>query len=54
MQSGKAELREFDAFAPMPKMDYKSGYQKLYFVLENFQDAAAKLSAYCEELQQGK
>lgn len=27
----------FDPFAPQPKMSYKDGYQKRYFVLDSFQ-----------------
>ena len=34
---GKAELVPFDPFAPQPKMSYKDGYQKRYFVLESFE-----------------
>lgn len=51
MRSGQAELRDFDPFAALPKMDYKSGYQKLYYVLDSFDDAAAKLGAYCDWLK---
>ena len=51
MRSGQAELREFDPFAMLPKMDYKSGYQKLYYVLDSFDDAAAKLNEYCNWLK---
>ena len=51
MRSGQAELRDFDPFVSLPKMDYKSGYQKLYYVLDSFDDAAAKLKAYCDKLK---
>lgn len=51
MRSGQAELHDFDPSATLPKMDYKSGYQKLYYVLDSFNDAAAKLGAYCDRLK---
>lgn len=34
---GSAELVAFDPFAPQPKMSYKDGYQKRYFVLDSFE-----------------
>jgi phenylalanine-4-hydroxylase len=34
---GGAELVPFDPFAPQPKMSYKDGYQKRYFVLDSFE-----------------
>jgi phenylalanine-4-hydroxylase len=34
---GHAELVPFDPFSPQPKMSYKDGYQKRYFVLDSFQ-----------------
>ena len=34
-----------------PKMSYKDGYQKSYFVLESFKDAEAKLRALGQSLQ---
>lgn len=34
---GGAELVPFDPFAAQPKMSYKDGYQKRYFVLESFE-----------------
>jgi hypothetical protein len=34
---GLAELVPFDPSAPQPKMSYKDGYQKRYFVLDSFE-----------------
>jgi hypothetical protein len=34
---GAAELAAFDPFSAQPKMSYKDGYQKRYFVLDSFQ-----------------
>lgn len=34
---GKAEMVPFDPFATQPKMSYKDGYQKRYFVLDSFE-----------------
>jgi phenylalanine-4-hydroxylase len=34
---GTAELEPFDPFKAQPKMSYKDGYQKRYFVLDSFQ-----------------
>lgn len=53
MAEGKAELLPFDPFAKQPAMSYKDGYQKQYFVLESFEDGAAKLREYCEYVQKG-
>ena len=52
MAAGGAELARFDPFAPQPKMSYKDGYQTRYFVLDSFEDGAAKLKAYCSTLHQ--
>lgn len=38
---------DFDPFAPQPKMSYKDGYQKQYFVLNSFQEGAKQLLDYC-------
>jgi phenylalanine-4-hydroxylase len=50
MASGKPAFEPFDPFAPQPKMSYKDGYQKRYFVLESFEDGAAKLRKYCDSI----
>ena len=44
---GQAELRDFDPFSPQPKMSYKDGYQKHYFVLDSFEKGAKQLLDYC-------
>ena len=31
-------------------MSYKDGYQKRYFVLDSFEDGAAKLRQYCDSI----
>lgn len=51
MRSGAATLEPFDPFAPQPKMSYKDGYQKRYFVLDSFDDGAAKLKSYAASIQ---
>jgi len=43
MASGKAHFVPFDPFSKQPKMSYKDGYQQQYFVLESFEDGAAKI-----------
>jgi phenylalanine-4-hydroxylase len=40
---GQAELVPFDPFATQPKMSYKDGYQKRYFVLDSFEVSLAAL-----------
>ena len=45
--AGKAKMADFDPFAPQPKMSYKDGYQKQYFVLNSFQEGAKQLLDYC-------
>uniref|UniRef100_A0A7S3QR79 phenylalanine 4-monooxygenase n=1 Tax=Dunaliella tertiolecta TaxID=3047 RepID=A0A7S3QR79_DUNTE len=37
------ELLPFDPFQKLPKMSYKDGYQKAYYVLNSFEDAEQKL-----------
>ncbi|NP_001413512.1 phenylalanine 4-monooxygenase, chloroplastic isoform X1 [Physcomitrium patens] len=44
------EFVELDPFKKMPKMSYKDGYQKRYFLCESFADAAAKLRAYSRSI----
>jgi len=51
MAEGKAALVPFDPFAKLPKMNYKDGYQKRYFVLESFEDGASKVREYCEHVR---
>jgi phenylalanine-4-hydroxylase len=41
---------ELDPFKKMPKMSYKDGYQKKYFLCESFADAAAKLRSYSRSI----
>lgn len=50
MAAGRAALEPFDPFAKQPKMSYKDGFQQRYFLLESFEDGAAKLRAYCDSL----
>ena len=37
MHKGGAELVPFDPFAKQPKMSYKDGFQRRYFVLDSFE-----------------
>ena len=50
MRSGVPELQPFDPFAKQPKMSYKDGYQKRYFVLNSFEDGAQQLKDYCASI----
>lgn len=47
MRVGAPELQPFDPFAKQPKMSYKDGYQKRYFVLDSFEKGAQQLRDYC-------
>lgn len=47
MASGMPKLVDFDPFAAQPKMSYKDGYQKQYFVLNSFKEGAKQLLDYC-------
>jgi hypothetical protein len=44
---GTAELAPFDPFNAQPKMSYKDGYQKRYFVLDSFQVRARYSNRNC-------
>ena len=54
---GRLERRpEFEAFDPykrQPKMSYKDGFQKKYFVLESFQDGTDKLRDFANDMENG-
>ncbi|KAI8464705.1 MAG: aromatic amino acid hydroxylase [Monoraphidium minutum] len=50
MASGRAELAAFDPYARLPKMSYKDGFQRRYFVLDSFQDGARLLQDYARSL----
>lgn len=52
MAQGDVELLPFDPFAKLPKMNYKDGFQKRYFVLDSFEDGAARLKEYCKHVRQ--
>lgn len=47
MASGQPAMEPFDPFMKQPKMSYKDGYQKRYFVLNSFEDGASRLRDYC-------
>ena len=51
MASGAAVFDAFDPFAPLPRMSYKDGYQKHYFVLNSFEEGAVRLREYCNHVQ---
>ena len=40
----------FDPFQKQPKMSYKDGYQKGYFVLDSFEKGAQQLHEYCRAI----
>lgn len=50
LRSGNAELWPFDPFQRQPKMSYKDGYQKGYFVLESFKAGTEQLKDFCSTL----
>jgi len=50
MGKGIAELKPLDPFAPQPKMSYKDGYQKTYFVLDSFESGSKLLKDYAASL----
>lgn len=52
MASGAVELAPFDPFGPQPKMSYKDGYQRRYFVLDSFEEGAGRLKGYCRSMHQ--
>jgi phenylalanine-4-hydroxylase len=45
---GTAELAPFDPFSAQPKMSYKDGYQKRYFVLDSFQVGHRVVKVFAE------
>ena len=47
--SGAASLSPLDPWAPLPRMDYKGGYQRHYFTLPSFAAGADMLAAYAAE-----
>lgn len=51
MASGAAGLEPLDPFKPKPKMSYKDGYQKRYFVLQSFDQGAQLLRDYAAQLR---
>lgn len=50
MRSGEAWLKDFDPFTAQPKMSYKDGFQKGYFVLDSFERGAEQLMDYCKSI----
>lgn len=50
MVAGRAELQPFDPFTKQPKMSYKDGFQKRYFVLDSFEAGAQQLRRYCTSI----
>lgn len=46
----RPEFIELDPFKKLPKMSYKDGFQKKYFLCESFADAAAKLRLYSSSI----
>jgi phenylalanine-4-hydroxylase len=53
MASEKAVFEPFDPYkVEKKKMNYKDGVQKMYFVLNSFEEAAQSMRNYCEHVQQ--
>ncbi|PNW88432.1 hypothetical protein CHLRE_01g029250v5 [Chlamydomonas reinhardtii] len=50
MASGAAALERLDPFRPQPRMAYKDGFQKRYFVLDSFAEGSELLSSYAASL----
>ncbi|CAL5221634.1 g3858 [Coccomyxa viridis] len=50
MHTGRAKLLPFDPEAKQPKMSYKDGYQKQYYVLKSFAKGAQQLRDYCAKI----
>lgn len=46
MLEGAPTLAPFDPVAPLPKMSYKDGYQKRYFVMESFETGCQQLKSF--------
>jgi phenylalanine-4-hydroxylase len=53
MGKGIADLAPLDPFKPQPKMSYKDGYQKKYFVLDSFESGLQQLRDYAAYLKSG-
>ncbi|KAL4535462.1 hypothetical protein Ndes2526B_g06356 [Nannochloris sp. 'desiccata'] len=51
MASDEAIFEPFDPFSTLPPMNYKDGFQKRYFVLESFEEAAQSMKEYCHHVQ---
>lgn len=49
----RPEFLPFDPYRKQPKMSYKDGFQKQYFVLESFQDGTEKLREFAEDMKNG-
>ena len=49
MKTGRPVLAPLDPWAKQPKMSYKDGFQKKYFVLDSFEEGAELLRKYSRE-----
>ena len=49
----RPEFLPFDPYCKQPKMSYKDGFQKKYFVLESFQDGTDKLRDFANDMENG-
>mmetsp|Transcript_5268 Transcript_5268/g.13184 ORF Transcript_5268/g.13184 Transcript_5268/m.13184 type:complete len:372 (+) Transcript_5268:206-1321(+) len=49
VKSGRPDLAPLDPWAKQPKMSYKDGFQKKYFVLNSFEEGAELLRTYSRE-----
>lgn len=50
---GAAALLPFDPFRPLPKMSYRDGFQKAYFVLPSFEEGVRLLRDYAAAVRAG-
>ena len=50
LSSSSPPVLPLDPFSPLPRMSYKDGYQRAYFLCNSFDDVADKLLAYAASL----
>lgn len=50
MKRGQAELLPLDPYAKQPKMSYKDGFQRRYYVLDSFKSGSRLLQDYARSL----
>lgn len=50
MRDGNAEFAPFNPLAKQPKMSYKDGFQKRYFVMESFEEGCLQLEGFASTM----